>query len=761
MHRRIPALPLVFLAVSLAAIYCVFLDVSVVSAQENAHVDGTIADVSGGAIANATVTLSATSAPADRRNAESSAEGRFSFDAPPGRYRLTITHPSFENYSEEIDLAAGANPPLRARLLIEPLSASVVVSAAPEPIATSAATSPVDIVTREAIDAGHETQLAPLLETVPGVSFGQTGPAGGVTSLFLDGGNYNYAKVLVDGVPANEPGGAVDFSYFTLANVDKIEIVHGAESALDGSDAMTGTIEILTHRGTTRTPLLVLESDGGSFGTGSGSAQLSGLAGPLDYSVGYGYFETQGQGVNDRFLDRSLSGNFGARLTPRDTLRLTLRSNTSDAGQPGQTLFTPPSFDDHDGLHNITAGLRWNFSTGTHWQHQIFVSETDIHQLYQNLLSSFYLSPDPFAECDFPREPNAVASPLYCDFTFEDRNQYNRVDAQAQSSYVMRRATLTAGYWYEVENGTLAFLNNDHVRRNNQAGFVDGRWQATSRLTVNAGFRVEDNASFSTRVVPRAGVAYALRYGHDFWGATRLRFAYGQGIKEPRLDQSFGTDPCNPGNPNLLPEQSHTLHAGIEQQLARDRLVVSGDYFANQFIDAISFNELASTQGCPFGVGEYFNTDLARARGVNLSAQTRVSRWLHVQGNYAYDDSRVLVSPNATNAAEKPGNHLLRRPVNSGSVILDGSWRRLEANLTGLFVGRRTDSDFLFPPLGLTSDPGYARFDVAATFRISGQLSLIGRVQNLFDRNYSDVLGYPALGRAIYAGVRVRLGGGE
>ena len=172
----------------------------------------------------------------------------------------------------------------------------------------------------------------------------------------------------------------------------------------------------------------MLESDGGSFGTGRGTAQLSGLAGPLDYSVAAGYFQTHGQGPNDRFLNRTLSGNFGLRLAERDTLRLTVRSNTSDAGEPGQTLFIPPSLDQHNNLHNITAGLTWNFSTGTHWQHQIFGLETDIHQLFDNPLSAFFLSPDPFGEC----ASHALRRPYLrlLRFPFHHRNQYNRADFQ-------------------------------------------------------------------------------------------------------------------------------------------------------------------------------------------------------------------------------------------------------------------------------------------------------------------------------------------
>jgi vitamin B12 transporter len=383
-------------------------------------------------------------------------------------------------------------------------------------------------------------------------------------------------------------------------------------------------------------------------------------------------------------------------------------------------------------------------------------------------LSDFYLSPDPFGECNFPRSPQAVAS-AYCDFPFTSRNQYNRAGFQGQSTYINRGFSTTAGYQYEVENGFLQALNGGHARRNNQAGFIEMRWQAGDRLVLNAGFRAEDNASFGTRGVPRGGAAYILRHGGDLWGATRLRFTYGQGIKEPRLDQSFGTDPCNPGNPDLRPEQSRTVYAGIEQHFVQDKVRASADYFYNRFRDITSFTfcfpgglcPVAPPPGCPGGFGTYFNTDLARARGSHVVVEARLARGLSISGNYTYDDTRVLASPNAFDPAQLPGNRLIRRPVHAGNLVLNETWGRFNGNLVGSFVGRRTDSAFLFPPVNLTSNPGYARFDVAAAFRFSRKISVIGRVENLLNKNYQDVLGYPSLGRAAYLGMRFRLGGNE
>jgi len=127
-------------------------------------------------------------------------------------------------------------------------------------------------------------------------------------------------------------------------------------------------------------------------------------------------------------------------------------------------------------------------------------------------------------------------------------------------------------------------------------------------------------------------------------------------------------------------------------------------------------------------------------------------------GNYTYDDSRVLVSPNATDPALLPGNRLLRRPLNSGSLTISSGWKNVNVLLAGYFSGQRTDSDFLF--LGLPPrTPGYARIDLSASYRMGRGFTPYVRVVNLLDKFYQDALGYPALGREARVGMNYRFGG--
>jgi len=713
---------------------CLFGAVQKSAAQKAATLSGSVTDPRGAAIAGAQISVESVSPAGEPMRASSTGDGHFELSLAPGRYRVTISRDSFAPVEQEVTLAAGETRALQVRMALEPLSSNVVVTAQTLPVDADSSPAPLTILTREQIARRDATSLPDLLATQPGFSLGRSGPEGGTASLFLDGGNSNYTKVLVDGAPVNPPGGLIDFSAFTLDNIDKIEVVHGAESALYGSDAMDGVIQIFTHRGTTRIPEFTAFTEGGNFDTGRGGAELSGLLDRFDYSAAVSDLETQGQGPNDAFRDRTLSGNFGWRFSDSARVSLALRDNVSDAGTPGQTLLQPANLTDSTAYHTFSSSLHAEFNSGTHWHHQ--VNGTELYSREFNF--------DPY---------------------FPTAYQYNRAAFTGQSSYIYKGFGVTAGYEYEVENGFLSTtsdlglsLAETHARRNNQAGFIDLRWQPTTRLMLNAGARAEDNAAFGTRVLPRAGVSYALRVAQGALGDTRLRASYGQGVVEPRFDQSYGTDPCFPGNPFLSPEQSRTVNAGFEQKLASDRVRITADYFDSRFHNIVSFLGVAPSSAClaagaPFGAGTFFNTNLARARGGNFSGEARITRWVSANVNYTYDATRTLSAP--TDPADLdpnylPGSALLRRPKNSGNANLNASFLRMNWNIGGYFTGPR--ADYNYP--GQITNPGYARFDLAGSYNLTHGVSVYCRIANLANKQYQDAYGYPALGREFRIGVK-------
>jgi len=679
--------------------------------QTNSTIRGTLSDPSGAAVVGALVEALPTDSPGQAIRIKSGPEGKFSLDLPPGRYRLRVRHSAFAPVEQEFSIAGGEAREWDIRLVLAEMSASVVVTASAEPALASSTPVPVDVITAKDIREQERIWMAPMLATAPGINLGQTGAYGGLASLFVDGGNSNFTKVLVDGAPVNIPGGFIDFSNFTLESVDKIEIVHGASSALYGSDAMTGVVQIFTHRGSTTTPQLTLEGDGGTFESGHGGAQLSGLLSAFDYSAYAGYSSTNGQGANDAFRDTTLSGNFGWRFSATDTLRATVRSNASIAELPGQTALGAPTPGAGNDLNDISANLRWEFSTGDHWQHHFDGFESRNQDLS---ISSF----GPFL------------------------TKYNRAGGEAQSAYIFPKGGVTAGYMFEEETGPAP-------TRQNQAGYVEARYQFGKRLTAIAGGRAEANGAFGTRVVPRVGGSYMLHEGQGFWGGTRLRASYGLGIKEPEML------PAGCG-PDLKPERSNTFNAGADQFFGADRLHFSVNYFRNDFHDIVSF-AFVQTPNCPAFGGSFFNTDRAWAHGGSISFEGRATRWLRIEGNYTYDDTRVVrAGPQETDPSMIVGSRLFRRPLHSANLMANAHFQRMNWNFAGTYVGRRADSDFLStlvngvcqPGPGspcITSNPGYVRWDLANSYDLGHGFTTLARVENLFNNHYQDVVGFPAL----------------
>jgi outer membrane cobalamin receptor len=693
------------------------------SQLSDARLSGTVTDPSGSSVSGAQITAQLAGTSSVPVTTESTLGGGFALALPPGRYHIVVTRDSFLTRETDITLQSGETSKLTVRLELAPLSSSVIVTGQIAPTIEEQTPAPNAILTSEQIIQRQAITLPDLLYTQAGISIARTGPVGGLTTLFLDGGNSNYTKVFIDGTPANEPGGNFDYSNLSLDNVDKVEVVYGAESTLYGSDAMSGVIQLFSHRGTTEIPSFTLFSDGGNLSSARGGGQVSGAIGKFDYSGAGSYLSTDGQGPNDAFVNRTVAGNFGYSFSDSNQLRLTVRSNSSWAEIPGPTLLEPPTLGQYYSYQDLTANLTWTFRTGEHWQHRLAGWDSRI-------VDANYIPGDGTAFVD----------------------QYNVAGFDEQSNYSFTKGLIALGYEYEVENAyPSGIVGGTHARRNNQAGFADGRWFPIRRVTLNAGFRIVSNTTFGIRTVPSAGIVYAARFGHGFWGKTNLRFAYGEGIKEPALEQTYGSDPCYPGNPNLKPEQSQTYNATLDQYFLSDRARVSLTFFASRFMDIISYapNPPPNPNYC----GTYFNTDLARARGLNLSTELRMNKRFSINGYYTYDATRVLqAGESGADPAYNVGEPLLRRPLNSGSVIFNVFWARVNWNFIGYFSGVRTDVNFF--TLQPANNPGYARFDMAASYNLTHGLALTARVWNLFNKQYQDALGYPALGQTYAFGMR-------
>ena len=279
MQTILPRTAFLLIAVSVAS-FCLRAQ----SNSSDAHLSGKLADLSGYGIGNVKITAQLeNNSNARIWSAISSADGAYLLAVPPGRYHIHFQHASFVPHDVVLDLSAAENRTLDLRLEIESLSENVVVTANTQPTELAHTPAPVDIVGRQEIEQRQAVSLPDLLSTQTGISLARTGTIGGFTTIFVDGGNSSFTKVLIDGTPVNLPGGDLIYTNLTLDNVDKVELVHGAESALYGTDAMSGVIQIVSHQGSTRIPEINLFAEGGGFSSATMTLTRvpSGMCAPL------------------------------------------------------------------------------------------------------------------------------------------------------------------------------------------------------------------------------------------------------------------------------------------------------------------------------------------------------------------------------------------------------------------------------------------------------------------------------------------------
>ncbi len=642
--------------------------------------------------------------------------------------------------------------PLRLALAVAPIEETVVVTATRTEAPAGLVGASVTAFTAADLERRRAPLVADLLRTSPGATIVQSGGLGNLTSLFVRGGESNHNKVLLDGIPLNEPGGTFNFSNVTTAGLERVEIVRGAQSALFGSDAMASVIQLFTKQAERAAglPQVIAAFEAGTFATLRGEASVSGRAGPADYVVSGSRLNTDNQAKNNAFDNTTLSANAGIRVAEGAALRLVGRGELERVGVPGATAFGRPDLDAFFDRQDAVGGISFTDSSTLSVRHRASYALAVTRQQSSNLVVD-----PPYV----PRFESRSAPFTFSDFRNETVNHLRRHHASYQADWRLTSAARAGDHLLTLLadwDGERANLENrlsgarTHATRDNLG--VSAQHQATwTRIAITGGGRIERNDSFGYAFVPRgSGVLVARRAGR-LMGETRLRASGGLGIKEPTVLQSFSLSPFFLGNPDLEPERSRSIEGGIEQRFASDRGRVEATWFANRFRNLIS----TRTTNPELFTAQYFNIGLTRARGLELAGRVTTSRNLDVRAGYTFLDSEVLESTAPGNVVFREGEWLFRRPRHSGYVGVTLEWRNLVTDLSAVFVGRFVDSDFasLEPPL--TINPGRETVDARVSYRLSRRLTLQLAIDNATDAKYMEPLGYPALGRAIRAGARV------
>jgi vitamin B12 transporter len=590
--------------------------------------------------------------------------------------------------------------------------------------------SSITIISSNEMERKQKATVLEVLKGIPGLDVVQTGGVGSNTSIFLRGANSEHTLVMIDGVEVNDPispGRSYDFAHLTVDNIERIEILRGPQSTLYGSDAMGGVIHIITKKGEGK-PKFYLSAEGGSFTTFRETAGVRGGNKWVNYSLGISRFDTEGISAankkdgnyeRDGYENTSLSARLGFK--PMDNL---------DIDFILRYVNTKTELDNFGGVggddpNNIAKSKQFLFKT----------------QVGLSLFENIWLQKLGFAINDHDREIKNKKDPQH-PFDYEKGHfdgEFLKFDWQ-HTLNLHKTNALTFGFEYEEEKGKskyyweslwgpgLSLFPKEKAKI--KGYYIQDQIRLWERFFTTIGVRIDDNSRFGTETTYRIAPAYLIKETD-----TKIKGTFGTGFKAPTLYQLFAPATLwGPiGNKDLKPEKSKGWDFGIEQDLLKHKVSLGATYFRNDFKDLIDFD---------FSKG-YVNIAKAKTEGIELFASVKPIDNLTARINYTYTDTE-------DKKTDKP---LLRRPRNKMGFDLNYHFLdKGNVNLGAIYVGKRDDWK-PYPVRGRIG--GYTLVNLAASYDITKNFQIFGRVDNLFDKDYVEVSGYGTPGLSFLGGIKL------
>jgi vitamin B12 transporter len=623
----------------------------------------------------------------------------------------------------------------------------LVVTPTRLPTSADAVVSSVTTISGDDLRARGVHFVQDALREVPGATVTQVGSFGGVTSLFLRGGESDYVKVLIDGIPVNQAGGAFNWANLTTENVERIEILRGPGSVIYGSDAVSGVVQIFTRRGL---PGVAVEGggEGGTFRTLNGHAAVLGGTPRVSYSADAGRFASDGTyRFNSDYGNTGLSASVRALPDARTDAQLSLRYHDSRYEFPTDAAGVPSDSNQASGDEMFTIAADVGRRLGDRYDLRLTAGGT-------RTLGRFDDGPD------------GPADTLGFGFASHRSSRANRASLDARINAVLNDVLkITAGTQVERETerqtgettsnfgGIATTPDTPFDRRRTTFGYyAQGLVDLASGLALNLNARLDDNSGFGTFTTYRAGVAYRLISG------TRLRASLGRSFKAPTFCEQFCDAPFVVGDSTLRPERSTSWEAGLEQELAGGRVSVWATYFNQRFRDMIVYDG----SGAP-GQPTYRNGAAARSRGLETGLTTSLGKDVKVSASYTYLSTEATDDAGLPSASFAAGERLIRRPQHSAELSVRGRLLdRVSLGGSVVHTGARDDVDFNQFPAQLVELPAYTTVNVAAEVEVlrsapgHPELSGVFRVENLFNERYDQVVGFSGRRRGVFGGAKFR-----
>jgi len=611
---------------------------------------------------------------------------------------------------------------------------TISVTASRTPVSLNATGSAVTIITGQALRDSQQQYVADVLRAVPGLAVSQTGGAGQFTQVRMRGSEADHVLVIIDGIEINPGnGGSVNFAHFLTADIERIEVLRGTQSALWGSDAIGGVIAITTRRGLRGENRINVTIEEGSFNSSQYSATVNGGNQATTYALSVSRVSTDGfsaadddtftytlpdgsrvtqggsgvenDGYNNRTIGSTIRHAFSDNLSVDAALRQINYTVNYDGFSGGAGVIDDTvSVTSSKGVYAQTT-LRYS-QIGGRLQHSLKIADTRLDDTFN--------------------------SPFGASTALAKKRQYSyQLDYYFAQT---RNSDSSHGITFAVEREENSNDSSFSGFRENRASsaIAEYRYDVGERLSTAIAYRRDNNKIFQNANVGHASLSYEIS------SILRLHSSIGTGIKNPTLRQLFGSTVNFPGNRALKAEKSESKDVGLQWHIN-----------PVQTFDLTLFELRIEDQ--IIGSGN---------SSINISGQTKTTgAELSYQGEF---DNDWLLMANLTlqKGEDADGNNLVRRANTIASVNATHSsfTDKLRTTLGINYNGNQTDYyfDSSFNRLPVKVD-AYTIVNLAIRYQFGKTVELTGRVANLLDKTYQEVIGYGTPKRAFYAGLRVKI----